>query len=216
MPGHLSLHATSKRPRGEEERERRRALILEAARGLLEGAEYTDVTVAKLADAAELGKATLYGYFETREELLLCLYEEELVHLADRVCAGLIEAADVERVTEVMVAALTESTVYRRLVAVVHTHLWPKVTPRRALQSRDLFAEQITRAGAVLEGRLGLTPAGAGSRICLRFHAYGLGMLSVANANAGPHESFALFDFDFERDMSTLLRTLLVQHQADA
>lgn len=214
-PGYYSLREHPQRARSGEDKERRRGVILDAARGLVDELEYPQITVAKLADAAQLGKATLYGYFQTREELLLGVYEDELIRLADAVCAGLVDTREIEDVIDVMVSSLRECRVYRRLVAVVHTHLWPKVSAERALRSRDLFAEQITRAGAAVERSLPFVPAGAGFKVWLRFHAYGLGMLTVSHSNDGRHEPIELFDFDFEADMAALLRALLRSYQAE-
>ena len=64
--------------RRERERLQRRQLILEAARRVFFRCGFRQATMEQIAQEAELGKATLYDYFGSKEELYVALLEEGL------------------------------------------------------------------------------------------------------------------------------------------
>jgi TetR/AcrR family transcriptional regulator len=55
--------------RREREREERRTQILDAAQQVFYDREFALVTMDEVAEAAQLGKGTLYNYFRTKEDL---------------------------------------------------------------------------------------------------------------------------------------------------
>ncbi|HVU01198.1 MAG TPA: helix-turn-helix domain-containing protein [Polyangiaceae bacterium] len=79
------------------EREQRRADILAAAFRVAERAGWAGFSVEQVAAEAELGRATIYGYFESFEALVLAMAEGALERLSARVAAApeLMEALDV-------------------------------------------------------------------------------------------------------------------------
>jgi AcrR family transcriptional regulator len=79
------------------EKEQRRADILRAAWQVAEKASWTGFSVERVAAEAELGRATVYGYFDSLEVLVLEMSREALRDLSARVAAavGLAEALDV-------------------------------------------------------------------------------------------------------------------------
>jgi AcrR family transcriptional regulator len=79
------------------ERERRRQDILDAAWAVAEDGGWAAFSVERVAAKAELGRATVYGYFESLESLVEALAEEALEILSNRVAEadGLAEALDV-------------------------------------------------------------------------------------------------------------------------
>ena len=64
--------------RREREKEQRRNDILKAAEKLFLSREYDDVSMNDIAQEVELSKATIYLYFENKEELFLLLSCVEL------------------------------------------------------------------------------------------------------------------------------------------
>ncbi len=64
--------------RRERERLQRRQLILDAARRVFFRYGFRQATMEQIAQEAELGKATLYDYFGSKEELYVALLEEGL------------------------------------------------------------------------------------------------------------------------------------------
>jgi AcrR family transcriptional regulator len=79
------------------EREQRRSEILRAAWDVAEQAGWAEFSVERVAARAELGRATVYGYFESFEALVLELARQAADELAERVqrADGLAEALDV-------------------------------------------------------------------------------------------------------------------------
>jgi AcrR family transcriptional regulator len=83
--------------RRERERERRRQDILSAAWSVAEEIGWPTFSVERVATKAELGRATVYGYFDSLDALVEAMAEDALTKLSDRVAeaSGLPEALDV-------------------------------------------------------------------------------------------------------------------------
>ncbi len=83
--------------RREREKEQRRKDILAAAWAVAEEVGWASFSVERVAAHAELGRATVYGYFEKLEALVQAMAEEALEMLSTRVAEaeGLPEALDV-------------------------------------------------------------------------------------------------------------------------
>jgi len=83
--------------RRNREREQRRQGILEAAWAVAEEIGWASFSVERAAARAELGRATVYGYFESLDTLIEAMAEEAVGMLSDRVAdaQGLPEALDV-------------------------------------------------------------------------------------------------------------------------
>jgi AcrR family transcriptional regulator len=79
------------------EREQRIAEILKAAWSVATEAGWVVFSVERVASAAELGRATIYSYFESLEALVLTMARDALQRLSTRIseAPGLAEALDV-------------------------------------------------------------------------------------------------------------------------
>jgi AcrR family transcriptional regulator len=79
------------------EREQRRTSILESAWHIAESQGWGAFSVEQVAHHAELGRATVYGYFESLEALVLEMAKQANGQLEGRVAAapGLVDALDV-------------------------------------------------------------------------------------------------------------------------
>src|SRR3954468_19812494 len=90
-------------------RARRRATILAAAAELFARMTYPEVQMDEVARCAGVGKATLYRYFVSKEDLFLEVFEAALVDLAARLrlAAAATPPQDaLVRMIETLVAAL--------------------------------------------------------------------------------------------------------------
>ena len=77
----------------EQVRANRRAQILEAARGVFAQHGYHAANVSDVAAAAGVSQGTVYHYFESKEELLMAVYEEwETTNLDREIDAALAAA----------------------------------------------------------------------------------------------------------------------------
>ena len=87
--------------RREEEKERRRVEILDAAEALYAKKGWDAVTVDQVARSARLSRALVYVYFRDKEELLFAIGERAMrllrdLHLMDLVRISLLPASPVE------------------------------------------------------------------------------------------------------------------------
>ena len=65
-------------PLTEDEIKRRRHEIFEASAGLILKQGFAGTSMQEIAQAAGVGKSTLYDYFPTKDDVLLFIFEEEL------------------------------------------------------------------------------------------------------------------------------------------
>ncbi len=70
-------HPSFQRARKPEHRLERRDALLDAAAKLFQTLELSELTLAAVGARAGVSKATVYGYFETKESLLLAVLERE-------------------------------------------------------------------------------------------------------------------------------------------
>ncbi|HSL42119.1 MAG TPA: TetR/AcrR family transcriptional regulator [Anaerolineales bacterium] len=83
-------------PLTEEEQARRRKEIFNASVHLFLEKGFNETSMREIAEAAGIGKSTLYDYFHTKDDILLSFVEDELQKLTQRV----------EEITERDIAAL--------------------------------------------------------------------------------------------------------------
>jgi AcrR family transcriptional regulator len=90
--------ARFQRARKPEEKEIRRRAILEAARALAREVGPMELGLNELGRRSGVSKPNIYRYFESREEILLRLYVQELVTLVERLEARLHPGLEVPEV----------------------------------------------------------------------------------------------------------------------
>lgn len=145
--------------RRERERERRRREILDAAWSVAETGGWPAFSMERVAAAAELGRATIYGYFPSLEALVAAMAEEALQNLSTRTshAQGLAEALD---------APVRFSQASPAAFALLFPHA---ADPRPIFSSPDLLrlrdeAQQMVRALRRLAAKAGAAlPEDAGS-----------------------------------------------------
>ena len=90
-------------------RQRRRARILATATALFGSRPYSLVSMDEVADAARMGKATLYRYFLSKEDLYVAVFEQVLDELDARLDAAMAEGGGPVRVLTRMIGILVPS-----------------------------------------------------------------------------------------------------------
>lgn len=65
-------------PLTEEEQQRRRREIFDASAHLFLEKGFNETSMREIAQAAGVGKSTLYDYFKSKDEILICYFEEEI------------------------------------------------------------------------------------------------------------------------------------------
>ena len=71
-------------PLTEEEQHRRRKEIFDASVHLFLDKGFQESSMREIAKAAGVGKSTLYDYFKTKDEILVCYFEDELQKITQR------------------------------------------------------------------------------------------------------------------------------------
>lgn len=106
-------------PRKERERLAKRQEILIAAREVFAKKGLHAATLDEIAEKAEFAKGTLYGYFQSKEELFATMLEEEIVKFKN--CLELVSqeklpaTAKVEKVIETMLSVFDQNVDFLRL-----------------------------------------------------------------------------------------------------
>jgi AcrR family transcriptional regulator len=87
----------------EEIRESKRTQIIDAAVECFAKRGYHAVSISELAEFAGISKGLMYNYFESKDELLRCIFREimaEMMHLFDPDQKGLSEKKDLVKYLE--------------------------------------------------------------------------------------------------------------------
>lgn len=129
-------------------RAKRREAILAAADALFAGRSYADVQMDEVAREAGVGKATLYRYFPSKEELYLETLERALSRLEDRLHGPADpDAAPRDRLTAMVSAlidTLNEQLTTLKLLGGDHSDLADRT--RRILRRRSARIAEALRA----------------------------------------------------------------------
>jgi AcrR family transcriptional regulator len=176
-----------RRARREDDKQRRRRDLLDAAWVLLQAMPYPEVTMAAVAERAGLAKGTAFLYYRTKESLFLALAAERL----DAFFADLDAALEAERTCHApRLARLVSETLGRhpgliRLLAVLHGVLERNVDLDTARGFKRGLLDHVTRSGALLERAcpfLAPEAGGAGgAALLLRMHALAVGVAQLAD-----------------------------------
>jgi AcrR family transcriptional regulator len=161
-------------------KEQRRHVILEAASSLFEKTGGTLPTAAQIADAAGLGKGTIYIYYRSKEEIFAALLLERWLP-ALRILEEeftLPEASVAQRIDASIsrfVEYVSSLPVLLRLDALSKEVLERNMSQAALAAHRDTILRDINRIGETLERELTLQP-GRGFKLLTRTHAMTRGL----------------------------------------
>src|SRR5687767_5303134 len=158
------------RARSADDKELRRKAIVAAARRAIARQPVAELTVAEMGRAAGLAKGSVFGYFPTREELILAVYEEELAELFTALGAKLAAEPELgsERLARLFVAEIAARPVFLQLSVVVHSVLEHRISLEAAKRFKLVLATHLFAAGVLLETRFTVLHPGEGARLILR------------------------------------------------
>lgn len=209
--------ATWQRARTPEQIEQRRVAILAAADRLFADASYDDVSLGAIADEVGISKSNLYRYFESKEQIFLELYLEDVADWTEAITAALGRCRkldDAETFSRVWVGTLGE---HERLIAL--NSLLAGVLERRA--SVEAAAEfKLRLMGCVDRVRdavarvLPSLPRARVFPLIRSAHALAAGFWPMAHPapvmdRVMLRPEFEEFRFDFAREFSIALRALV-------
>ena len=173
-----------KRARTSAQRQERRAMILASAHTVFQNNQYEQITLDDIARVAGLGKATLYSYFATREELFLALCQELLAAWfaqAHRELGMLSSPATAAQVAAVLTAILPDHTTLMRLFPLLHSTIEHNVSAAALLAHKQWFGPQMVQIGARFEALLPFIPPGEGKFITRYMYMLILGATQMPN-----------------------------------
>lgn len=212
------LHPPFERARSPAHRQVRATALLDAAAALcLERSPQTP-TLAEAAARAGLSKAAVYGYFSTKEELLLAVLARELSGFFDALGAGLpsVRRGDAAGAARVVLRAVDARPVLTRLLPRLSGELEHNLTLEVALAFKQATLAQVAAAGAALERALPWLRPGDGGRVLLRLAAAVAGLWPMAHPLGAVREVLARPELaplrvDFSQELSHVVRALLAR-----
>jgi AcrR family transcriptional regulator len=204
------------RARSADDKALRRRSLVESARRLLRSSDWSELRVADVARGAGVGKASVFRYFRSKEELVLDVYLLELAELfgelAGRLTSGQVRGP--EPVAHLLAQALAARPLFVRLAAAMQAVLSRHISFEAACRfKRDLVA-QLSAAGAAIEICVPGLPPGSGPRALLRFHAVIIGVWQMTDhppnvQRAIDELGLDVFRLDFAREVEAMFVTLL-------
>ncbi|MDO9390358.1 MAG: TetR/AcrR family transcriptional regulator [bacterium] len=108
-------------PRKERERQAKKQDILKAAREVFAQKGLHAATLDEIAEKAEFAKGTLYGYFQSKDDLFASMLEEELIKFEQCIIQvlnlPLAPASKVEKLVKTMLLAFEQNEDFLRLLS---------------------------------------------------------------------------------------------------
>jgi AcrR family transcriptional regulator len=106
------------------DREKKRAEIAQKAVALFARKGFQATTIQDIADAAQLGKGTIYHYFRTKEEILLVISNEILHEMERSLGAALLRLDEPEDKLAALIQESLKITEELENLYIIYTELW--------------------------------------------------------------------------------------------
>jgi AcrR family transcriptional regulator len=150
------MRGTFQRARKPEEKEVRRKAILKAARKLLGEVSVADLSLNELARRSGVSKPNVYRYFESREDVLLQVWVEEIRDLSDRLdrSFSVVSRGDVPAVARAISAAFAARPALCELTSIVSAVLERNLSSEAILTAKMTLVELTARFAGQLHDRL--------------------------------------------------------------
>lgn len=151
---------TFKRARTEENKRRRAAALVEAARSLAVETGVASVTLTAVAGRAGIHYSAVRRYFTSHKEVLLHLAAERWVRWSGTVCEKLNESGpdgqtmSPPQVAEILANSLVADPLFCDLLANLHLHLEHEVEPERVVEIRLTISAAATSLADAIDRAL--------------------------------------------------------------
>jgi len=194
-----------KRARTPEQKSDRRDTILATAKTLFMEAGYEGFSMGLLCKRAGVAKGTLYLYFGTKEEVLLCLYSREFERFCSELTAGIpAEITDTDFVSRIYETSVSDP-LFLALHARLGTVIEQNISVDALITSKRNMAKHFQMMVSNLSGPLALdyeqTLAALTGISALLTGAYDGGTASIFEAENIPED---VTSFIGHFDMKTL------------
>ena len=211
------------RARRPEQKEQRRNEILDAAATLLEDGGLEAVTLSAIGRSAGVAKSALYRYFESREQIMLQLLEqdwEEWVGEVERELASLAGAGTPESVAVVLTRATAQRPRLCQLVSVLSSVLERNLTEEAVLDFKLGTLGTVVRMVNALHAALPDLSLEASRRCLFAIFACIAGLWPMTNpspvvAKVMERPEMADFHKPFDATFEGIVRALIAGNLAD-
>ena len=209
---------SQQRARSAEDKDLRRAHLIEAATRLFADADFDAVTIARVAEAAGVAKGTAYIYFATKEALFLELVRADLLLWLDDLVLKLrrLRARNLsDAVPAAMARSLAEHPALCRLLILLHTVIEPKIDAASAVDFKYFLRDLLSRVSAEIVNKLPAMQTEQAQTLVLQMHAL---VISVAQLASPPpviaqviadNPELQFMQIDFESFLRSTLTTLV-------
>jgi len=178
---HMLVTMTRQRARSDEDKQARRAAILDAARDVFDATEFDAFTMDAVAAELGLVKGTLYRYFPTREGLLLAVIDDEFRRWFDAVDAELDPSrGGTDAVVDVLVRAILDRPRFMRLLSLLPTVMERNVPYDTAVAFKTMIVARTGSTADLVGRRLGV-PADRAVRLLKQLQASLIGLYHHAH-----------------------------------
>jgi AcrR family transcriptional regulator len=197
------------------DKEERRQALLDAAEALYLEQPDRMANVSEVAEAAGLGKGTVYLYFPSKEEMLLALHERHVTHFFEELMKKLAQPGplDFDDIFPVTSEHMIRVPGYLSLTSRCFGMMDREIPITTAIAFKARIAAVLGVAGAALERHFPALAAGEG--LTLLLHSYGLivGLWQLLHPNerfgrAMDHPDLRSLKRDYEREIEKALREL--------
>ncbi len=218
MPGSARQTISQQRARSPQDKDLRRAHLVEAAARLFANTDFDGVTIANVAQAAGVAKGTAYIYFATKEALFLELVRAELTAWLDdlEVSLGRVRAKDrLQAVSGILARCVKERPTLWRLLILLHSVIEPKIDEASARDFKFFLLDLLSRAGTAMADRIPGLHADQAVTVVLQLHALVIGLAQLANPPPviaqvlAENAALRSMQIEFEPFLMATLRTLL-------
>jgi AcrR family transcriptional regulator len=219
-----TLTTSRQRARSPQDKDLRRAHLIEAATRLFADADFDAVTIARVAEAAGVAKGTAYIYFATKETLFVELVRAELTQWLTQLTVTFKRLRSTRPATAVpatIAKSLSARPVLCRLLVLLHSVIEPKIDEASAREFKLFLRDVLLQASQLIADKVpGLSPTDAATLV-LQTHALVISITQLANPPPviarvmAADPNLHMMQVDFENFLALTLTTLVrgVQHR---
>jgi len=202
------------RARKPEEKEVRRAAILRAAARLAREVGPLELSLNELGRRSGVSKPNIYRYFESREEILVCLFVAELEPMVAFLEQGLGARAEIRAVSQLLTEAFLTRPLLCQLLGMLAAILEHNLSVESITINKLRMAELAERVARSLRRALPWLSEANSNWFVQNIALYVAGMWPSANpahaaAQALSHPDLAVMRIDAKRDLPQCIEILL-------
>jgi len=205
-----------RRARNEEQKKIRMDQILAAAKELFDVLEYKDITLGMIADKLDFSRANMSRYIESKEEIFLRLYIQDMQKLVNE----LLKAFQKKKKIGIpeFAAEFAEicgaHTVFLRIGSILNTVIEMNISISRLAECKKLMFTEIQKAAGLLVSIFPFLQGESAFRFIMMFSGYAQGLyptsnLSEAQAKAMELAGMPAFHGRFTEDLKEFIVLIL-------